>query len=370
MQVIDVNEFRDPPIRLHSLTGVDDAYTFYYDETNNPRRFYVETAAFNVEPLCFVLGGIVHRGDPRPLDLSPLRQAVRLQANAPELKLRHLGGGDFLNLLGSAKVEAYLDWLAAEQLTAHYFALDPLFWAVIDIVDSIISHDGLRHMQRMHTDLKADLYEILAVDQADMADLFARYSFPDVVRERGAAFVREVLERVEAREEILPHFGFQMLKGVLQGGVRAGPLIYLEDETPHALIDSFEGFFLDRLCLFKRAQHVLDVEPVIQARLAGYEFVDGDRPLRHFRFADSKTEAGVQASDPLVGLLGKLFSYAAGRVPSDVVADRRSLSPQQRRTLAKLAELIDRSVEMTPAMAQRVMSNGVVAGSAYFLESS
>jgi hypothetical protein len=73
VQVVDVNEFRTAAIVLNGLTGVDRDYTFYYDETNNPRRFHVETAAFNAEPMCFVLGGVAHAGPPRSLDVAALR---------------------------------------------------------------------------------------------------------------------------------------------------------------------------------------------------------------------------------------------------------------------------------------------------------
>ena len=89
--------------------------------------------------------------------------------------------------------------------------------------------------------------------------------------------------------------------------------------------------------------------------------------MRHFRFADSQAESGIQVSDPLVGLLGKLFSYVSRAAPRQLVADRRSLTPAQRRTLAKLNALVDRSIEETPAMAQRVMSLRAAAGAEYFL---
>lgn len=155
---------------------------------------------------------------------------------------------------------------------------------------------------------------------------------------------------------------------ILKEGRRVVSLLYLEDETPHTLTGSFEHFFLSRRCLFKHTQQVLDIEPVIQKRLAHYDFRDGERALRHFRFADSQAEPGVQASDPIGGLLGKLFSYAARTQSRQLVADRRSLKPAQRRTLAKLGALLDRSVEVTPAMSQRVMSIESTSRAAFVLE--
>jgi hypothetical protein len=42
-------------------------------------------------------------------------------------------------------------------------------------------------------------------------------------------------------------------------------LPYLEDETPNVLIDGFGSFFMNRLCLFKNAEHILDDEKQIEA---------------------------------------------------------------------------------------------------------
>lgn len=366
---IDVNEQRAAAIALNGLTRVDDAYTFFYDETNNPRRLHITAEGFNVEaPLCFVLGGIAHRGAPRALDIAGLRQAVRIQAATKELKREHLGKGNILQLLGMWKVETFLDWVTAEGLLLHYIALDPLYWALVDIIDSVISHDHLAHMQPYHWQLKNDLFIVLAADWADTAALMHRYDYPNVGRADRAGFLSEVRERLENRQELLADFNFEVLKGVLDASRNVDQLFYLEDETPNTLIDSFAPFFINRLCLFKNAQHQLDVEEVIQAKLAGFRFLDGERPLRHFSFVDSTAEPGVQVSDCMVGLLGKLFSYASRTDPAQIIADRRALKPGQMRTLAKLKALVDRSQAETAAMTQQVGALRSMEAIQFFLD--
>ncbi|WP_133254308.1 DUF3800 domain-containing protein [Phenylobacterium deserti] len=370
MREIDVNAVRNPQILLHGLSGADRVYTFYYDETNNIRRLHVTANGFNVrEPMCFVLGGVAHRGAPRPLDMAALKSAVRLQPNATELKLAHLGKGDLFSLLKSWKVEAYLDWLQAQDLLVHYSAVDPLYWATVDIVDSIITHDRLASMQAFHRELKADLFTILLADIEDAAHLFHRFRYPDVGEANRPAFIGELLQRLEQREALIDRFGFNVLKGVLQAGAM-DPLIYLQDEVAGTLLGSFADFTIHRICLFKNAQHRLDVEPVIQARLAACTFLDDGRELNTFRFVDSRAEAGVQASDALVGLLGKLFSYVVRTGPAQLVADRRRLIPGQARTLAKLNALLDRSAEETPALLHQVASISALRAGQAFLEAT
>lgn len=141
---IDVNAFRDPSIAMHRLRGVEDAYVFYYDETNNDRRLHVTEEGFNVpNPGCFVLGGIGCRGGTPPtLDMAGLRQAVHLQPSANELKLKHLGKGEFVELIDQPKVGIFLDWVVGQpELILHYLALDPLYWATVDIIDSILYNE-------------------------------------------------------------------------------------------------------------------------------------------------------------------------------------------------------------------------------------
>ncbi len=366
---IDVNEMRDPVIALNGLTNVDHDYTFYYDETNNIRRLHVTADGFNVkEPMCFALGGVAHRGPPRSLDVASLKVAVRLQSTAKELKLAHLGRGDVLDLLKSWRVEAYLEWLSAEGLLVHYSAVDPLYWSTVDIVDSIISRDPMRHMQRFHMELKADLFAVLAADIDDVADLFHRYSYPNVGEAQRTGFIEELLVRLEDRANLLPDFNAQVLKGVLQAGGRAEPLIYLDDESPNTLLDSFVEFFIHRICLFKSGSHRLDVEPVIQKRLQDCVFRDGDRVLDTYAFVDSRSEPGVQVSDALVGLLGKLFSFVTRTDPAELIDIRRALTPGQVRTLGKLNDLLDRSAVETPALLHQIASMRAMRAGQFFLE--
>lgn len=133
-------------------------------------------------------------------------------------------------------------------------------------------------------------------------------------------------------------------------------LPYLEDETPNVLIDGFGSFFLNRLCLFTKAQHILDDEKQIEAYLESLPLNDNGVPLRHFRFANSQSEPGVQLSDPVAGLLGKLFSHL-NRTPLDELEEEMAnLTNQQRRSLRLLARLLDASADECPAFAQYVIS--------------
>lgn len=355
--MIDVNEMRNPILTAYHLPNVDEPYTFYYDETNNIRKLHLTSAGLNIRrPECFVLGGIVHRGPPRPVVLAELRAALPLQPSVKEIKLKHLGAGGFFELLASPKVETFLEWLTAQEFLLHYQVIDLLYWSIVDIVDSILAEIGEPALMAAHLLLKDSLYTVLRDDVDGTAELLGRYNYPDVGSERRSAFIAELQDLVEHRGPLLEHFPLYMLKGLLEAARGLDSLPYLEDETPNVLVDGFGSFFLNRLCLFTKAQHILDDEKQIEAYLESLSLSESGVRLRHFRFANSQSEAGVQLSDPVAGLLGKLFSHL-NRTPFDELEqEMANLTDQQWRGLTLLARLLDASTDECPGFAQYVIS--------------
>lgn len=367
--MIDVNHIRDREIALHDLSSADAVYTIYHDETNNIRRLHVRSNGLNVqEPQCFVLGGVAHRGAPRALPLEDLRAALRVQKNAPEIKLKHVATGEFLELLKAPRLEIFLDWLAGQELFVHYSVIDPLYWSVVDVVDSILTGYREPRLLALNMALKNDLYTLLRHNYDGTVDLFQRYTYPDVGRERRAAFVAELLELLEQRCDLLTHFNYMMLKGVLEIAQRIDSLPYLEDEEPNVLIDSFAPFYIQRICLFKNSHLILDVEDVIEKHLTGTRFGDGDRELKHFRFALSHDETGIQVADVVTGLLGKFFSFICATDAVELVVKRRDLKAQQKHTLGMLSELLDRSIAENKAFAHFVLSLEDQQKAGFFLD--
>jgi Protein of unknown function (DUF3800) len=357
MMMIDVNEIRNSIIALHSLQNVDEPYTFYYDETNNVKKLHLTPDSMNIRrPACFLVGGIVHRGQPRSIDLAPLRTLLQIQPSAKEIKLKHIGKGDFLDLLQSKKIELLLQWIVQQGFFIHYSAIDIFYWSIVDIVDSILAELGKLSLYEWHMQLKNSLYMVLRNDVDGAAEFFGRYNYPDVGREHRSSFIDELLALVESREHILEHFPSYMLKGLLQMAKELDRLPFLEEETPNVLINGFGPFFLNRLCLFKNAQHILDEENQIESYIKSLSLNDDGTPLSHFRFANSQSESGVQLSDIMVGLLGKLFTHVNYTSQDELGKQMADLTDQQRCNLSLLARLLDASTDECPGFAHYVLS--------------
>ena len=194
--VIDIDEIRDAHIEMYGLSKANSVYTFYHDETNNIKKLRLNAQGLNVaEPAIFVLGGIAHLGAPRPLDIQPLRAAMRIQKSADEIKLKHVAKGDFLDLLKSDKLTTFLKWISDSDLVIHYHALDPLYWSLVDIMDSILYGLGEPRMIEIHAVLKADLATLLRANLAATTSIFLRYNYPDLAAQNRKLFLDELLGR-------------------------------------------------------------------------------------------------------------------------------------------------------------------------------
>jgi hypothetical protein len=219
---------------MHRLTKADAKYVFYHDETNNIRKLRLSDQGFNVkEPAFFVLGGVVHEGSLRQLDIGPLRRAMHVQTSADEIKLKHVAKGDFLDLLTSGKLTTFLQWISDNGLFIHYHALDPLYWSLVDIIDSILSGLDEQRLLEFHIPLKADL--------------FYRYNYPDLAPQNRKPFLNEFITILEHSVDALPEFNSMLLKGMLQAGCNLPSLDFVEGFTPHLLIESFTVFYMTRI---------------------------------------------------------------------------------------------------------------------------
>lgn len=365
----DISEMRDH-LALHgALPGVDDEFTLYYDETNNIRRLLLTDNGFNIDrPGCFVVGGMAYRGAPRAIDFPLLRSALKLQPSVKELKFKHLAQGPFLRVLQSRKIGTLLQWIGEQGFALHYQVVDLLYWSLVDVVDSILTEAEEPMLYPAHRLLKDALYKILRVDHDATAALLGRYNYPNVGRGQRMAFIGDLLLFLEVSEPTLPHFEFQMLKGLLQIGRGLDRLPYLEGECPNTLIQGFGPFFANRLCLFRNSRHILDHEQHIEGYIRTLDLTDHGTPVRHFRFADSCDEVGIQISDALVGLLGKLFAYLEQTPVAEIADDMAELDELQIANLSQLARLMDKSTDICPAFAQFVISDEDRHRAAFLLE--
>lgn len=343
MQPIDIDKIRAMDVAINGLTRADLPYTFYHDETNNIKKLHIDGGSLNIADVkVFVLGGIVHAGPPRTVDLTALRQDLRIQASAREIKLKHVARGAFLEILTSDKLSKFLRWLTQNDLFVHYAELDPLFWSFVDIIDSIL-HAQPQLAGQDPMILKSDLTELLRADLPATVQLFGKYGYPSLTEHARRPFMESLLDIIERNEELIDHFNYTMLKGVLQAGRTSPSLEFIEGNVRHVLIDEFAGFYRHRLILFKYSTHIFDEEYTVRAALEAVPLASGGVPFKNHSFANSEQEPGIQVSDLVAGVLGKMHTYFIETPADEVFEAREALSGVSLDNALLLRDLISAS---------------------------
>jgi hypothetical protein len=340
---MEADELRSTLIAGHQLRNVDVVYMFYYDETNNIRKFHLVEDGFNVsDPGNFVLGGILHKGLMHRADFGHLIKSLNLQESTRELKLRHIGKGGFEEILSSSKLGTVLQWIQENNFYIHYFNLNIVYWSLIDIVDSVLSRTAgdivLNHLM-----IKSDLYQVLMTDRSSFVIAARQFGFPNIAIDNVKTFSSWLVTFARKHINILSGDRENVLRQFLDQLERVCELPFLTDGKDGVLIEDFAGFYFRTLYLFKNSQHVFDREENIEKHLKDFRMTTAGKPLNNSRFVDSESDPAIQVSDVIVGLLGKYFTFVRVESHEYLRATRSRLNSRQKRNIELLTRIIDQS---------------------------
>ena len=148
-----MNVTRDRELEIESmqLENMDNKYTFFYDETNNIRKFFLkENGKINIQlkelNQNFLLGGVCYEETTTLTSISfqKLKKDLYLDKKIIEenleIKFKHIAKGDFLQCLKSKKLKTFLEWILSNNLYIHYSSLDIFYWSIVDIIESSVTH--------------------------------------------------------------------------------------------------------------------------------------------------------------------------------------------------------------------------------------
>lgn len=345
MKDIEITEIRKYTKLLAPTADFDSAFTFYYDETNNIRKFYIRENDFNYTFTAnFVLGGLVHLG--QAPNVQPLIESFKLQNTVNEVKFKHIANGDFLNCLKSEKLKLFLKFVKESNLYVHYSSLNILYWSIVDIVDSAIvsSKSAQKLGLQFSNHLKNDLYKLARLEIDLVIQLFYKYEYPNIKNDSLIPFIEELTSLFQGYIETAEfHFCLESLRQILKEAKKKGSLAFIMDEEDFILLKDLSQFYLRPIYLFKNSTHIFDKEYSIADTLKDFNILDGNDKIKNYTFVDSKSEQLIQLSDIFVGLLGKLTNYLNTSSHNKIDNDFKSLSEVQQSNIDLLIEVIDKS---------------------------
>ncbi|MEF2827520.1 MAG: DUF3800 domain-containing protein [Eggerthellaceae bacterium] len=346
-----------------ALAGVEickEPWRIYYDETENCRSIAYRNGAIadaRTVERTFILGGIAILGEGAENELS-----ARIESFAPrsgEMKARTVLGGsdDFARVLRRRETTRFLESIDQPGIAVHYHSQDNLYYAIVDIVDSMIAGSGNGHMFALHRELKNALYLCARIDPVGFLENLAAFGFPNVppgeVRPFCEFIENSLLDFLETRSESLSfedRFFIETLRQMARASSRSESLALLKDNPPDTLVEGFSDHYQQVCLFFPKAFHCFDDETHVSM-----DIVDGD----NYDFVDSESNLFVQLSDVWVGLLSRCFRFL-GKWADDRNPDVFAHNPIALENLKTIRRPIDRAADLHPALVSSLEADCVL----------
>jgi len=356
MPNIEIGQLRADIKAENPHIDIDSPFHFYYDETNNFRKFYVREEDFNYSfEANFVLGGVAYDGA-KP-EISGIFEGLGLQKNIKEVKLKHLAVGEFEDCLKYARLDIFLKRIIASPLYVHYTSLNILYYAIVDIVDSAIANSkvamelGMGFAQK----LKSDLYRLCLLETDEVINLFYHFKYPNIKGKDVIPFINALTHLFEPYDDDFEfHFGLTSLKQILKESMKNQTLPFIIGEDDYVLLRNFSGFYLRRIYTFKNSFHVFDKEEEIEPLINEYTLTDNGVPFKNYSFEDSKDELLIQVSDLLTGLAGKISAFVNKNTVEEIYTKIQQFNPTQLANLDNYLTLVNKSEEKNKAFLHKV----------------
>ena len=207
----------------------------------------------------------------------------------------------------------------------------------------------------MHREIKNEFYRIVVSDLSSFLTLLKKYSYPNIQRDSTSLFLLEVSQFLKKNWPQNQNQATEVLRQIFVDVQSHSftELAFLVDEKPDCLIDGFSNFFMGRICTFKNSTHIFDEEKEIEKALEPYNFVHEGKSIP-VSFVDSKNLGQIQASDVVVGFLGKYFSFIEKTPLPVLLQKKKNFTYSQKKNLSLLSELITLSDSISNALLFRI----------------
>lgn len=353
---MDVNIIREMA-NFQDIPYCDEKMTFFYDETGNCGKFSLIEDGVN-DPTAlnndFILGGVAFIGDTCPADPDKLISDLRLQSN--ELKFKNLyKSGDFITFMKSRRASVYIDWLYNSGLYIHYATINNLYYALVDMVDSLWeSQPQFAFSFEWVIQLKSALYNFCKEHLAETLNLLYKYHYPNIDKDNTEDFSRDFCNLIQTYNDEALEQGFlvECFRQMLKYAGRHGELVFLHDNESNILVEEYYTLYQGRCYTYKYSFHHFDFEKVILAKMQASPMTDNGQPFINYDFIDSKQNKMIQVSDAFVGLMAKLFQFLDG-ISSEMIDQLKTEENTAALiNLAKINALIDRTDKYHQMMIQ------------------
>lgn len=324
--------------------NANEKFNFFYDESNNCRKFWVREkdgkAEFNVDPNeDFVLAGIVCGERIPELDLNILKQRLKLQKNVTVIKFKkHFAESTFLECMDKERVEEYFNILEESNLYIHFQRTNNLYYAIVEILDSIVNIDEIEDFGFDYFQIKSTFYKMLVRKSVELQELMYTYCYPNIKRDEIASFCKQLCSLCGNRVDMNPEEKF--ISGMIERAGKKSELVFLHDNKDYIMQENYIEFYANRVMIFSKSQHVFDKEDEILKKWDSYSLI---KEFHNYKFVKDEEEILVQLSDVIAGILGKFFVYLNTHDMMELRRDIKELTSLQVMNIKLLDKMITES---------------------------
>lgn len=356
----DVNKMRVMNASLHEIALCDDVMTFYYDETGNCGKFILREDGVNSPSALnddFILGGVAFSGNKCPVNPEELISKLKIQADELKFKNIYVKKNNFLEFMGTNRVSIYVDWLYNSGLYIHYATINNLYYGLVDMVDSLWQvQPQFCFSMEWGLLLKSSLYNFCKEHLEDTLNLFYRYNYPNIEREKVDDFCFDFCSLIRSYNNEGTERGFyvEAFRQMFKYAAKKGELTFLHDNENNILVDGYWSLYQGRCENYKNAIHHFDYEKVILKKLEDFPLIENNIPFVNYDFVDSKQNKMIQICDVFVGLMSKLFKFL-DETPLDLIKTlKKESNSNTLENMQKIHDLIIRSENFHKMMIQNI----------------
>lgn len=331
---------------------IDRPETLYYDESGNCKLLWVtEKGKLNSEELFFVLGGVQSES---PISMAQLKTQMGKNVNA-ELKAKDDLRGSFVDILRKAHMRNILTLIDTQDWHIHFQAVAILYYGFVDIVDSI---DGLSIDP---IEFKSLLYEVLKKDVNRTVVHFRKHKYPDVPSNKIKTFIDGIILMIDEKiqeqaSQLRVNPLLSYMKTAFERSRAQKEFPFIQDESPNIWVREFVQFYRDEIIRFSNKTLIFDEEKQVQSKLANEEYLIGGKKLENYKFRESDTDAMIQVSDYVVGILRKYFIFL-DRTEAEINKDIAAFTDEQMSCLKLLNGVLSKSMDYNPLFVNITASN-------------
>lgn len=329
--IIDIGEKKEQDFYEAWGIKVAEKYTFYYDESNNCRKFWLDDKRMHFNSNYtedFVLAGVATKDEIVQISLEELRQLLGLQNNVHEIKFsKHFAEKDFLLCTKKPRLKKFLTWIDNSGLYIHYTQVNNLYYALVEIIDSITNAVEMEDFGYNYYEVKSRFYSMFRGKEEQLQLLMFKYKFPNIGKADVKSFCNELLHLLGSRKDMNTEEKF--ITGMILRASERGELVFLHNNDDFIMQKNYLEFYLSPIRTFYNSKHIFDEETEIQEKLDEFSIQRDGKEVDCFKFVNSTKEVMVQLSDVVAGILGKLFKYINSTTINEMRKDTDILTPIQ-----------------------------------------